>query len=481
MATTQGSGSKIKIAQLEKSVLVTAFIALLSSVYRPFVFHANEHTGSPWGTLTAIMMVFGTDLIRTALAVTGEQEADHSIGGLKVSIYDAGEVVKSPSSVTGPNVFLFSGTVVSVQLLLSTIGLFGLAKDVGLLVGLGLLLSILTTNLTAWHAEKFTACPDGGKKNVYAIMRGNGHRHVFIIRNVHDNSLNLEDLARAGVTTYDWFGPTYEGYMLLGNALGWLIFTTCACHITEGAGLLFSILALGSIANIVIAADSPKFFRGFAQLLNRLPGADKKDIIEFKTAHPIELTFRRSLSHDAKAMEALKGLDSEFPGYGEKLLPTFFPGPLLKKEDELFWSKEAKKERKRRREDEEAVSRKKVRDEATEDDKATVKDDEVAAQEDKSTVTGSTMPVVASETQEQDVHEAEIPTVAVSETEEDETFTTNDKANPSSDSSEDTPGGVSVHSPEHAVKEGKEDKKRFTFGEDLVPAGSEFHGGLPRG
>ncbi|KAJ4348648.1 uncharacterized protein N0V89_010026 [Didymosphaeria variabile] len=272
-----------------------------------------------------------------------EKETDDSVGGLNISVYEAGKVNtravgdRCPYTLTNFTFWVqfVPITVVELFRISHPKYLFQDSALILLLVFFGMCLSILTTQLSAWRAEKFTARADGGDKNVYALTRGDGHRHVFIIRNCHGKALNLEDLAVAGTSNYDWFG-TGGGYILIGTTLGWLAFTVVACHLTRGAALLFGVLALGSVSNIITAACPADFFRRVAQYMNTLPGAYKRNQLVIKSPCPIDLTFRESLSH-GNVMEALKNLETRFPGYGEKLLKIFFP-TQPSPEDELFWA-----------------------------------------------------------------------------------------------------------------------------------------------
>jgi hypothetical protein len=47
---------------------------------------------------------------------------------------------------------------------------------------------VVISFMPAWVAWKFSARKDGGKQATYALLRGNGHRHVFVIRNKHKDA-----------------------------------------------------------------------------------------------------------------------------------------------------------------------------------------------------------------------------------------------------------------------------------------------------
>jgi hypothetical protein len=320
-----------------------------------------------------------------------ENGTDTSIRGLNISIYDAGKAVASTRPIDSRDPRIINYITIFVQMVavaaLIAAALFGYGTDImtTMLILFGLNLGALTTLLAGIRAEGFITCTDGGANKMYALMRSNGQRHVFIIRNVHQNALNLEDFANATVTDYDWLG-TRDGYILIGTTLGWPIFTVLACHLPHDAGFLFGVMALSSVSNMLVAACPPGFFHRIAQIINTMPGADKRNPLVFKIPFPIDLTFRRSLAHETDAMEALKGLENEFPGFGEELLKTFF-SMRLSSEDELFWAdaKASMNRRKHTREPEEANNDiKRARDETFVEPKGDreAKTDEVKSTED---------------------------------------------------------------------------------------------------
>ncbi|KAF2443523.1 hypothetical protein P171DRAFT_495283 [Karstenula rhodostoma CBS 690.94] len=269
-----------------------------------------------------------------------EKAAGVTVAGLKISIYDAGKPFKS--TLLGPKLHIITDNTILVQSTVATVLIFttlfgyGPGYMITLLIHFGLDLSGLTTQLSAFRAEKFTARADGTANNVYALMRNGDQRHIFIIRNIHNNALDLEDLADPGVAQYDWFGIR-DAYILVGTTLGWLLFTILACHLPRGAGFLFGVMALGSISNLIVAACPANIFHRIMQSINALSGASMRDPLVSKITYPIDLTFRQSLTHDTDVMEALKGLEDAFPSFGEKLLKMFFP-TRLSAEDELFWA-----------------------------------------------------------------------------------------------------------------------------------------------
>lgn len=79
--------------------------------------------------------------------------------------------------------------------------------------------------LPQWAAEKWLSCRR--REAVYSLSRGNGHRHVFVIRNRHSGGLNLEDMAASHVhltPLAEWLSRVYLSLL----ALLWLVFLICA-------------------------------------------------------------------------------------------------------------------------------------------------------------------------------------------------------------------------------------------------------------
>ncbi|KAF2243460.1 hypothetical protein BU26DRAFT_118097 [Trematosphaeria pertusa] len=251
-----------------------------------------------------------------------EKQAGCGTSGLSVSIFYAGTGGRPSQVGSGLPTALFDvGNITAlVQILVAAVP-WCMYRDptVLMLTAFGLTLSNLVVTMPVWRAEKFTARREGAKKGVYALMRGSGHRHVFIIRSLHSESLDLEELAVAAVTNYDWFG-TGEGWVVCGVTVGWFIFTILAARLRAHAGYLLAAMALGTISTIFIAS---------------FPWTPR--------AHGIPATVDHTISHPNKAMDALQELEETYPGYGEKLLKTFFPGSLHP-DEERWWAERKQKQ-----------------------------------------------------------------------------------------------------------------------------------------
>jgi hypothetical protein len=239
------------------------------------------------------------------------------IGGLSVTVVDTmADPMKKMSTVekhkylgwiTDPT-GIASLTQAAITLMASDLNIVG---PLSCILLLHFILSLGTKNLPVWKKEKFAARRNGN--DVYALMRGNGHRHVFIIRNKSADAWNLEDLAAASINDYDWYN--WEGAAAVGLAIGWFVLFGMACSMKQHAGYLLAIMAVGHISNMFSAFyPRPSAYHGF-----HLDMANKQ-------------TFDNS-----KVMATLKALETEHKGYGQKLLNTFFPGGPWE-EDKVWWS-----------------------------------------------------------------------------------------------------------------------------------------------
>jgi hypothetical protein len=175
------------------------------------------------------------------------------------------------------------------------------------------LCALQTVNfLPAWGVQKFSARKDGSKNAVYALLRGNGHRHVFIINNVHPEAWNLEDLAFSGLSTYD--GGHYELAVTCALFIIFLLLTMLATQLSYFGTIIFiCMMFYGSLGNLLIAA------------LPRAPWA-----------HGVALESVETIQDDRKVMTALQELENKHPGHGLPLVKEFFPGGL-RENDQTWW------------------------------------------------------------------------------------------------------------------------------------------------
>ncbi|KAF2865618.1 hypothetical protein BDV95DRAFT_251293 [Massariosphaeria phaeospora] len=252
-----------------------------------------------------------------------EKSYEHVVGGLSVTILDATAV-----GVAMPAVWTLWIPVMDVrleiprtwpalllQVIVAYIPCF-LYHDplIVLFTAAGI---TQASKLPAWLTARFTCRRDDGKRGVYGLTRGNGHRHVFVIRNTATGALNLEDLA-ARTGEYDWFGANWvEGTTVCVLALGWFGLMMVATTLSQNVGYLIAVMAIGTVSNLLTAC------------LPRTPAE-----------HGIPLTKSSSISGPS-VMNVLQDLERQHPGFGLALLSTFFPGGV-RPTDAKFWD-EARK------------------------------------------------------------------------------------------------------------------------------------------
>jgi len=239
-------------------------------------------------------------------------------GGLIIEIRDA----LDPSQTLKPaDTNTKTQVVVGAQVLLIGSAMFLHDNwQVLILTTIGGLLVHAIANMPAWPAQTFSARRDAGKNATYALMRGNGHNHVIVIRNMHADTYNLEDLAGAAVTQHDY--TTSLELIVLCSALAgflWLAAASMALS-TPAVMYLLAIMGVGTVANIRTVA---------------LPRCS--------SAHGIPLE-AVDIIIDTKVMGAIQALEKAYAGCGEPLLKEFFPGGV--QGEDQAWFADLKESRK---------------------------------------------------------------------------------------------------------------------------------------
>jgi hypothetical protein len=67
----------------------------------------------------------------------------------------------------------------------------------------------------------------------YALLRGNGHRHVFIVKNMHAEAWNLEDLTTSSAAEYDFLRNTLELPIIFLVFLMFLLLTMLSMQLSS--------------------------------------------------------------------------------------------------------------------------------------------------------------------------------------------------------------------------------------------------------
>ncbi|ORY02183.1 hypothetical protein BCR34DRAFT_591997 [Clohesyomyces aquaticus] len=104
----------------------------------------------------------------------------------------------------------------------------------------------------ALKAEKCTRRKKAG--GVYALMRGNGHHHVFLIRNTSSEAVVLEDLASGvGAGRDAWYK---KGGLILsaGSMIVWLGLITAFAAIQDGVERMLGVMLIDTFTNIITTA-----------------------------------------------------------------------------------------------------------------------------------------------------------------------------------------------------------------------------------
>lgn len=192
----------------------------------------------------------------------------------------------------------------------------------------GNILAIFTASLRSMRNVQYRE----GSQQSYALTRGNGHRHVFIIRpNSYAKGASklpyLDDLAvnieRAGVATRA---------LSIVCAVFWIMLLVAVGGLTSGTWYLFGAGTLGMLLNIVISSI-PRNSAAYG-----LPLEVKEKFGFRKDDNEPRLRVRK----------VLLSLEEKYPGAGHALKPLFFttlPSDKDKVWDERKYSWETAAER----------------------------------------------------------------------------------------------------------------------------------------
>ncbi|KAL1868937.1 hypothetical protein Daus18300_005773 [Diaporthe australafricana] len=198
-----------------------------------------------------------------------------------------------------------------------------------LITSTGNLLAILTASLPSMRNLQYRK----DSQQSYALTRGNGHRHVFIIRpdsyhvDKDENEGNiiasrlpyLDDLA----VNIERADRTARGLSIV-CAVFWIMLLVAVGGLKSGTWYLFGAGTLGMLFNILISSYP------------RDPAAYGLPLKE-----EARFGFRDTPSVPRKRVqEVLLELEVKYPGAGHALKPLFFTTSLLSKKDEV-WKEDA--------------------------------------------------------------------------------------------------------------------------------------------
>lgn len=220
-----------------------------------------------------------------------------------------------------------------------------------LITASGILLALTTGILPQWSFEKW-ACRHKTNK-VICITGGNGTRHAMIIIG-NGIGLDLEDLAAAESPRLRRRGETKGNYgrwsrmvtngsssssgflqqearqevvMIFGYPVAYLV-TQLSCLVLATCWIFFLITVSGLTQNqwYLMAIGS------IGMLQNVVAAGTRRS----NSAHGINLREIETFEQ-AKAMDTLMDLEDAYPRCGKALLAEYFPGGLLRKEEEDWW------------------------------------------------------------------------------------------------------------------------------------------------
>lgn len=172
----------------------------------------------------------------------------------------------------------------------------------------GTVLAFTSASLPQWKLERW-ACRRNAR-NTVCLTQGNGAQHALVILS-KGKGLNLEDLAAANMAGNL---PATTGPAVMIITVLWVCLLVTVSGIHDHTWFLVAVGTLGMIYTVVVA------------------GAPRRP-----EAFGIPLKYKGVYVRD-KTMEALKAAESDYPGVGQSMLSTFFPG-RLREADVAFWEK----------------------------------------------------------------------------------------------------------------------------------------------
>lgn len=238
---------------------------------------------------------------------------------LLVTVYkipSGGRDPKNPKKDLMWSIYFF---VVAVQLVIAAIPMMiGDWHDwsILLVVGVGNILSLLTASLPTMRTQKYQLESKTGSESYYALTRGNGNQHVFIIlpNDVGKNGQSQETVSRLPHLDHMATARHRAGLSarllsagLAGLWAGLLIFVgglDSHSWFLVGAGLL------GLLHNIGVSAFPRDSYAHGIPLEPLEPESDHK--------------FGRDPKHNVQ--QILRHLERRFPRAGHALKPIFIPG-----------------------------------------------------------------------------------------------------------------------------------------------------------
>jgi hypothetical protein len=180
----------------------------------------------------------------------------------------------------------------------------------------GTMLAVCTGSLPEWREEKYS-CREHSPES-YILTRGNGHKHVFVVRGDERRlGLVLDDLAGAVPKASQktrWASGLF--------ALLWIVFLIVAGGLHDNTWYLLGVGAVGMIQNIAVAGK------------RRTPEAHGIPLSELRK--PIFGKGQEN-GNRPKIMSVLYEVENAHPGIGLAIRPEFFQEFSLREDEIEAW------------------------------------------------------------------------------------------------------------------------------------------------
>jgi len=210
----------------------------------------------------------------------------------------------------------------------------------------GTILAVISASLREWRLEKYQARRHS--KQTYAITRGNGHRHIFIIQPGDPEpisrkypGLNLIDLA-GSVRKADDLTRTKTVIL----SIIWIWFLITVGGLKENTWFLMIIGIIGMAQNVWVAGrHQPSQAHGIPLQINdtygkSLQGAKPIPGLEVRRKFLMKQKISNSIytsSKQRKAMLILQDVEFEHPTVGRALVTEFFPKDSWSAKEIAWW------------------------------------------------------------------------------------------------------------------------------------------------
>ncbi|KAF2966729.1 hypothetical protein GQX73_g6840 [Xylaria multiplex] len=215
------------------------------------------------------------------------------------------------------------------------LGLYG-DWSILLIAAAGTALALVTGSLPQWREEKWHARRQ--KKDV-ALTLGNGTRHVIIVLGA-ERGLDLEDLA-GGLPGEESRVTQITSIVL---TVLWIALLLTSTGIEDNTWYLLAVGGLGMVQNVVVAAAPRRpDALGLPIELVTKPYTIPATPLCPEGGNVIHLP---EIYAEEKVMWTLMKLEMEHENFGKALVDEFFPGKLMKWEEEWWASDDADTRRK---------------------------------------------------------------------------------------------------------------------------------------